>query len=187
MIRNVCRLVLDRTKKMQIKNITSIKEKLFKGSKYKQNFPKTVDFNFPQLYKQIVTQIKTTEISAECILYSAINSVNETNEFSDADYWDNKLEIKNHWFIGANGQGDLWLLNKDNKVLFYDHNEEKISIEKLIDLGLTFDKWLQFAFLNKDYEKILEKNKLNNSCKDNYLECMNKISEELVKNYPFEI
>ncbi len=172
---------------MQIKNIIKIKEELIKDFNHKQSFPKKVDFDFPEFYKQIVKQIKTAEISAECILYSATNSVDETNEFSDVDYWENKVEIKKYWFIGANGQGDLWLLNKSNHIFFYDHNKGQISAEKLIDLGLIFEKWLQFAFLNKDYEEMLEKNELNRNLKDDYLKCMNKISQKLVENYPFEI
>lgn len=52
-----------------------------------QNFSKAIDFPFPENYKNIVTRIKTIEISADCILYNSDEAVNETNEFESDDYW----------------------------------------------------------------------------------------------------
>ncbi len=168
---------------MTINSIDSIKEQLLTDKTYQQNFPKAINFAFPTLYKEIVTHIKTTEISAECILYNSVHAVNETKEFANTAYWEMPLSeqhIKDYWFIGANGQGDLWLLSNDDNVLFFDHNQGEISINKLLDLGLNFEKWLQFVFLNKDFED-------GAIAKDDYLQSVSGISDKLSENYPFEV
>lgn len=43
-----------------------------------QNFPKIIDFPIPESYRKLVTQIKTTELSSECILYNSVEAINET-------------------------------------------------------------------------------------------------------------
>ncbi|WP_164108382.1 MULTISPECIES: hypothetical protein [Sphingobacterium] len=43
-----------------------------------QNFPKSVDFPFPERHRSMVTQIKTIEISGDSILYSSVEAVNES-------------------------------------------------------------------------------------------------------------
>ncbi|MEN7551976.1 hypothetical protein AAG747_28940 [Rapidithrix thailandica] len=178
---------------LKILNLTNIKEiedKLLTKHNPRINFPKQITFNFPDNYKNIVTNIKTTEISAECILYNSVESINVTKEFSDSDYWNKDFkikEIKDYWFFGANGQGDLWIMHKKNRIYFYDHNKGDISEENLIDLNIDFGKWLQFAFLNKQLEEIDLNNNLTQEIKEIYKLKLNELSSVFAENYPFEI
>jgi hypothetical protein len=67
-------------------------------------------FSFDTLYLEIVTQIKTTEILAEFILFDSVQSFNETKEFSKSDYWAQESaasRVDKYWFFAQNGQGYL--------------------------------------------------------------------------------
>jgi len=175
---------------LNLTNIKVIEGKLLTKHNPRINFPKKITFKFPNNYEDIVTNIKTIEISAECILYNSVESVNVTKEFSNSDYWnrDFKIEkIKDYWFFGANGQGDLWIMNKENRIYFYDHNKGEISEENLIDLNINFGEWLQFAFLNKQLEEIDLNNNLTQEIKEIYKLKIRELSSKLAENYPFEI
>ncbi len=175
---------------LNLRHIEVIKNELLAAHNVTINFPKKITFEFPESYKKIVSNIKTTEISAECILFNSVKSVNESKEFADIDYWSKEFEIdqiKDYWFFGANGQGDLWILHKNDSVFFYDHAKGKISQENLIDLEMSFEKWLQFAFLNKQLEEIDNNQALTLEIKNRYKAKLLKISTGLAKNYPFEI
>jgi len=65
-------------------------------------------------------------------------------------------EIEKYWFFAQNGQGDLWLFDIENKIYFHDHNQEQMCQDNFLDLDLTFEKWLQFADLNKQLENIYD-------------------------------
>ncbi|MEW7281353.1 hypothetical protein ABW636_22425 [Aquimarina sp. 2201CG1-2-11] len=175
---------------LNLKKIETIKSELILTNNSTISFPKKITFKFPEIYKILVTNIKTTEISAECILFNSVKSVNESKEFSDLDYWNKEFEIddiKDYWFFGANGQGDSWILHQSDKVFFYDHNNGEISKENLIDLELSFDKWLQFAFLNRQFEEIDYNESLTQDLKNVYKSKLLELSNGLAKNYPFEI
>lgn len=106
---------------LTIRPTDEIIETLLSKRQTTRNFPKSLHFPFDRLYIDLVTQIKTTEISSECILFDSVQSVNETKEFSDPDYWaDNyiKEDIGKFWVFGQNGQGDLWLFDFENKIYF---------------------------------------------------------------------
>lgn len=170
--------------------IETLKNTLLENRKSRINFPKKIGFPFPEIYKNLVTQIRTTEISAECILFGSVESTNQSNEFHKIDYWSKGFEtekIKNYWFFGANGQGDLWVLHRTNKIFFYDHNCNEISESNLTDLNLSFEKWLQFAFLSKQLENVSYEKKLTNDLKNVYKSKLLELSTELKSNYPFEI
>ena len=175
---------------LKILNIETIKLELLSANTATVNFPKKTTFEFPDNYKNVVTNIKTIELSAECILFNAVRSVNETKEFSDLDYWSENMEaenIKDYWFFGANGQGDLWVLHKSDKVLFYDHNKGEIAIDNLVDLELNFNQWLQFAYLNKQLEDAYNNDSLTLALKNDYETKLSELSTGLLENYPFEI
>jgi hypothetical protein len=110
-----------------IESIENIKVKLLDKNIQTNNFSKSITFPFDELYKEIVTKIKTTEISSECILYNSVEASNMTKIYSEDDYWNENVDknnIKNYWFIGQNGQGDYWIMDKDGEIYFYDHNNE---------------------------------------------------------------
>lgn len=172
-----------------IQSIENLKNDFFNQKQQLRNFPKSVQFPFDNLYNEIVTKIKTVEISAECILLDSVESFNQTKEFSDPDYWKEQGindEILNYWIFANNGQGDLWLFDKKNKIYFYDHDQEEMSQENFLDMGLNFEKWLQFANLNKQLDTLLiEEEKINKKIIINYEQKLKEISPTLLKNYPF--
>lgn len=176
---------------LKLTDIETIKRKLLaKDNNPKRNFPKKIEFEFPEDYRMLVTNIKTVEISSECILFDSVESVNSTKEFSDLDYWNkdfNVENIKKYWFFGANGQGDLWIMHRENRIYFYDHNEGEISEKNLIDLNINFEEWLKFSFLNKKLEKIDLNGNLTQEIKEIYKSKLKELSNELSEKYPFEI
>lgn len=176
---------------LTIRPTDEIKYELLSESQSIRNFPKSLNFPFDKLYIDITVQIKTTEISSECILFDSVEAVNETKVFSDADYWTEnyaKDEIVKYWIFGQNGQGDLWLFDIENKIYFYDHNKEQMCRENFIDLNLDFEKWLQFADLNKQLDHIYDtENIINEKRKAEYKAKLNELSSSLLDKYPFEI
>jgi len=176
---------------LTIRTIDDIKTDLLSNRQTVRNFPKSLRFPFDNLYLDIVTQIKTTEISSECVLFDSVQSVNETKEFSDPDYWTEnyaKEEIDKFWIFGQNGQGDLWLFDFENKIYFYDHNKEQMCKDNFVELDLNFEKWLQFSDLNKQLDYIYDtENKISENHKTEYREKLNEISSTLLDKYPFDI
>ena len=165
--------------------------------KQRRNFPKTETFPFGELYKDTVSQIETTELSSDCILYSSIEAHRNTTEFRKSDYWNelcNREEIENWWFFGENGQGDMWLFDRCGKVYFYDHNQGELCNENFVGMEITFEKWVQFADLNRQYdelyndeEKYFDDGLLKSVFANNYKERLKEISPALLMNYPFNI
>lgn len=176
---------------LKIKSISEIKNDLLLNKQAVRNFPRSVNFKFDALYLDIVTQISTIEISAECVFFDSVQSVNETKEFSDPDYWSQNYtseEIEKYWVFAQNGQGDLWLFDSANKIYFYDHNQVEMSSDNFIDLDLNFEKWLQFADLNKQFQNICDsEDELNDNYKSNYQNKLKEISSSLFDKYPFDI
>ena len=173
-----------------IKPIEEIKAEIIRNNIQIMNFSKQISFPFNELYKEIVTKIKTINISSECILYNSVEATNMTKAYSEDDYWSKNVDknnIKNYWFIGQNGQGDYWIMDIYGKIYFYDHDNEEIDIEKVINLNIDFGKWLQYAYLNKELDKIYDDNKYDENIGKEYMEKLREISEELYENYPFKI
>jgi hypothetical protein len=173
----------------EIKPIEKLKHELLTQKQQLRNFPKSAQFLFDNLYNEIVTQIKTIEISAECILLDSVQSFNENKEFSNAKYWKANLtneEISSYWFFANNGQGDLWLFDKENNIHFYDHDQEEMSPENFLDTGLNFEKWLQFADINNQLDTLLiNQDKIDKHLIVEYEEKLKEISITLLTNYPF--
>lgn len=156
-----------------------------------RNFPKSMSFPVDKIYANLATQIKTLEISAECILYDSVQAYNTTKLYSDPEYWAKRQdinEIADYWIFGQNGQGDLWILDVNGKVYFYDHNQEQMCKDNFVALDLNFEKWLQFADLNRQLDEIYnDKIQISEDDKLLYKHKLREISELLFANYPFEI
>ena len=76
----------------------------------------------------------------------------------------------------------------ENKIYFYDHNLEEMCYENFIDLNLSFEKWLQFADLNAQFDNIYDtEDEINDEQKAEYEKRLAELSCNLLANYPFEI
>ena len=155
-------------------------------AKSKYGIPKSVSFVFQDLYKDIVTSIQTTEISADHVLYNIQKAHQENKEYSDIDYWKqgtSENEISKWWIFGADGQGDLWLFDAKGKVFFYDHDKEYMCEENFQYIEIDFLQWLQFAFLIKQYEELDE---CTNEDKRELKNELLRIDVNLIDNLPFD-
>jgi hypothetical protein len=173
-----------------IKSLEKIKKEIIGERTQATNFPKSADFPFDELYREIVTRIETAEISSECILYDSVESANTTKAYSDEDYWSentDKSNIKNYWFIGQNGQGDYWIMDVNGKICFYDHSNGAIDLDKMINLNIDFGKWLQYAYLNRELDNIYFEGRHTKEIGKAYKEMLKELSEELFENYPFDV
>lgn len=184
-------MLVKKTTAMQIRPAKENIATLLSNVQAIRNFPKALSFPFEKTYTDLVTRIKTIEISSECMLFDSVQSFNETKHFSDPDYWHKDYTqemIANFWIFGQNGQGDLWLFDHNSGVYFYDHNQGEMAIENFIDLDLNFEKWLQFADLNKQLDAIYEaENEISEEYKILYQKKLGEISNTLLNHYPFEI
>lgn len=169
----------------EIKTIEQIRTSLPRSNN-KYGIPKSVSFVFQELYKDIVTGIQTTEISADYILYNMQEAYQENKEFSDISYWvqgTSDSEISEWWIFGADGQGDLWLFDTKGKVFFYDHDKECMCEENFKCMEIDFSQWLQLAFLFRQYEK---SDRYTNEDKAKLKNELSKINENLIDNLLFD-
>jgi hypothetical protein len=158
----------------KILTIEEIETEILKGRKDLQNFPKTVAFSFSERYKNLVTSMKTTEISSETILYNAVEAFNENKEFELTDYW----------CFAGNGQGDRWFMNENTEVFFYDHDYD----ESLVPMHISFEDWLQMAFIIRQLDRYFEEHEsIPKVVKQVFYEALNSIHPELSENYPFTL
>lgn len=175
---------------MEIRHIDCIKKGIYAQEKISRNFPKSVERLFDPLYLEMVTQIRTIELSSECILFDSVEAVNTNKAFHDLDYWNKgytSQDIREYWFFSANGQGDLWLFNDQNKVYFYDHNLAVFCKENFVFLDVDFSKWLQFADIQQQFEQLDGIDALTETIKKTYQNMLTQLSNALGHNYPFEI
>lgn len=160
---------------MQLKRnkYQDIENELLKAKTEVQNFSKAIDFPFPENYKNIVTQIKTAEISADCILYNSVESFNETKKFVD----------KSFWCFSGDGQGNRWLFDKGGMVFYYDHDYD----ENYDAMEITFDQWLQMADLSKQLDDYIENEAITATIRNEFHNLLNEIHPNLSEKYPFVI
>lgn len=159
---------------LRIWTIEEIETEILKAKKGRQNFPRTLEFPFSERYKNIVTQIKSTEISSETIIYDSVEAANENKDF----HW------PDHWCFAENGQGDRWLLNGSNFVFFYNHDGD----ERLEPMYITFEQWLQMAFVIRQLDEYCnESETLEESVKQRFYEVLHTIHPRLSENFPFSV
>jgi|GEM_PF-244460 len=140
----------------------------------KQNFPAVVSFPFPTLYKDIVTSIPTVSLSSEAILYGSVEAIAENKDSKHPTYW----------IFAGNGQGDRWLLDEQDQVYFVDHEECPVRFHPL---WITFQQWLQLAFLTQQLDDWYEGEYEVNHIRPAFNHALNQIHPELAALYPFEI
>ncbi|MDR2221495.1 MAG: SMI1/KNR4 family protein [Flavobacteriaceae bacterium] len=156
---------------IKIIDITNIENALATVEKSQHNFPKALDFPFPDLYRKWVTQIKTVEITADFILFNAVAAVNENKDF----------DFKEYWIFAGTGQGDCWLLDKYGMVLFYCHDTEEC-----LPMHISFEQSLQMAFLLRQLEEYLDQEEeITPTIKATIEQCLNELHPDLSSNYPF--
>ena len=177
---------------MEIRSQEDLKKKLLQGGFPKTEFPAEVSFPLNSLYNEIVTQIGTTGISDYCILFDSAQAVEENEEFSDEDYWEEDISEetrKSYWFFAQTGTGDSWIFDKEGKVFYFDHNLAIFDPEVFVDLGLDFPKWLQYAHINKEFYDETEEvdDDTYFKIREVYKTKLSELSELLLENYPFEI
>lgn len=152
--------------------LEEISSKILKEKTPLQNFPKTMTFPFSERYKNWVTQMNTTEISSETILYSSVDAVNENKEFV----------LPNYWCFASNGQGDRWFFNTEDQVFFYDHDYD----EKLEPMNINFEEWLQMAFIVGQLDVYFDEyDTIPKSIKQEFFQILNRIHPTLSDKYPF--
>jgi hypothetical protein len=96
----------------------------------------------------------------ECILYDSIESENKTNSYYESNLWHKlscKNKIKNYWFIGENTGRNFWVMDKNRNINFLQFENEKLYLKDLFNVNIDFEDWLKFAFLNRDFNEILDK------------------------------
>lgn len=153
---------------------TAIENEILKEKSAVQNFPKVIDFPFSENYKRLVTQIKTTEISSETILYNSVDAVNENKEFNLPEYW----------CFAGNGQGDRWFLDRDQKVFFYDHDDDG----KLKPMHIDFEEWLQMAFIIGQLDDCFDQyDHIPELVRQEFYKTLNTIHPTLSDVYPFTL
>lgn len=154
--------------------IEEIEAEVLKEKGNIQNFPKTIDFPFPEKYKRLVTLIKTTEIASEAILYNAVEAMNENKEFV----------LKDYWCFAGNGQGDRWFLNKNEAVFFYNHDYDEI----LEPMNISFEQWLQMTFVIRQLDLYFDEyDNISDLVRKKFYETLNTIHPGLSEVYPFTV
>ncbi|MCL8537696.1 SMI1/KNR4 family protein [Chryseobacterium gallinarum] len=157
----------------KIMSIEAIETEILKEKRILQNFPKTVDFPFPDRYKSLVTSIKTSEIASEAILYSSVEAVNENKS----------LQMPDYWCFAGNGQGDRWFFDPDGNVLFYDHDDEKLQ-----PMNINFGQWLQMAFIIQQLDEYSDEyDDIPETVKQHFYETLHILDPALSENYPFTV
>lgn len=155
-----------------IPSIEEIEFEILREKENIRNFPKTIDFPFPEHYKKLVTLIKTKEIASEAILYNAVEAVNENKEFVLPDYW----------CFAGNGQGDRWFLDKNGSVFFYNHDYD----EKLEAMNISFEQWMQMASIIQQLDLYFEEHEgISESVRKKFFEALDTIHPGLSEIYPF--
>jgi hypothetical protein len=149
----------------KIKTIEQIKNEICKENKNHtgiKNIPELINFTFDELYKEIVLKINMgLGISSRCSLDGFSRAAGITKKFHNDDWSKNeyKDKIKNYWFIG-NYINDYFIMDKNGKIYYceicLDKNREKYILETFIDLNINFEQWLQFAYMDKDNDEIID-------------------------------
>ncbi|MGJ1431034.1 hypothetical protein ACR79M_03165 [Sphingobacterium spiritivorum] len=170
---------------LTLRSAEQIKQDILTEGKALSTFPQSVNFPFASSYVDLVKQIKTKEISTECILFNAAQASKETRTFADPDYWPatyTRQDIDRFWILGQNGQGDLWLLDNEHKLYFYDHNQGQMSLNNFVELHIDFDCWLQYADLNRQLDEIYNREgEINEACKNDYIRKLQHMGNALLQ------
>ncbi|EFK56535.1 hypothetical protein U0038_11265 [Sphingobacterium spiritivorum] len=170
---------------LTLRSTEQIKQDILSQGKALSTFPQSVDFPFALSYTDLVKEIRTREISSECTLFAAAEAWKETSAFADPGYWPEtytRQDIDRFWIFGQNGQGDLWLFDREHKLYFYDHNQAQMGLHNFVELHIDFDSWLQYADLNSQLDEIYyREGEINEACKDDYTRKLQHMGSALLQ------
>ncbi|MGJ1362656.1 hypothetical protein [Sphingobacterium spiritivorum] len=174
---------------LTLRSAEQIKQDILSQGKALSTFPQSVDFPFALSYTDLVKQIRTREISSECTLFNAEQAGKETSAFADPGYWPEtytRQDIDRFWIFGQNGQGDLWLFDREHKLYFYDHNQAQMGLHNFVELHIDFDSWLQYADLNSQLDEIYNRiGEINEACKNDYTRKLQHMGSALLQLFEF--
>jgi len=143
--------------KFKIKTIEQIKEEILKENNQKIEFIEDIKISLPELYKEIIIKYENIHISSSCEIYS-YNTALDITKKSNLDIEEKSIK---YWFFGEDYSEGYWVINKNGKISYKDcerFSDGKIyNIKNIIDLNINFEQWLQFAYLDFENEKALEK------------------------------
>ena len=141
----------------KIKTIKQIKEEILKENSLKMEFIEDIKFSLPELYKEIIIKNKNINISSSCEIYS-FNIALDITEKSNFEIEEKSIK---YWFFGEDYSDGYWVIDKNGKIYYKDCeyiSDGKIyNLKNIIDLNINFEQWLQFAYLDFENEKALEK------------------------------
>ncbi|MPQ44530.1 hypothetical protein [Clostridium tarantellae] len=147
-------------------------------SKYNIKNKKEVNLknlNLDNFYLSIIPD-DCLEIACDYILQD-FKSANESNYefFEDNNIW---------WIFAETGSGDSWAMKIDheNEIAFIDHDQENEFKPHL--LHINFEKWLQLADLNRQFEEL---NGYEISLSKEFMKKLELISKGLSEIYPYSI
>ena len=154
---------------LEIKTIEQIKLEIHKENRENtmlMQFPESINFPLNELYKEIVTGYNIIYVfSNHCGLLSLDNAINVTKKYHEIIAENSFTEtIKNFWFFGHWTDDDYWIIDKKGKIYYweYDFNynqmiyTQKYTVDNIVDVKINFEQWLQFAFLDKENDKIMD-------------------------------
>ncbi|SUJ28425.1 Uncharacterised protein [Sphingobacterium spiritivorum] len=174
---------------LTLRSAAQIKQDILSQGNALSTFPQSVDFPFVLSYTDLVKQIRTSDISSECRLFDAAEAWKETRAFADPGYWPEtytRQDIDRFWIFGQNGQGDLWLFDREQKLYFYDHNQGQMGLNNFVELHIDFDSWLQYADLNRQLDEIYNREgEINEACKDDYTRKLQHMGSALLQLFEF--
>jgi len=137
------------------------------------------------VYINFISHYKAIQVNPDIDLFNYERCIKE-NDYIKENY----LNVyENYLIIGRSGQGDEWFINRNTlKIFFYDHNKGEYTEEGFSNMNITFEKFLQLAFLMRELEEKLDEDESledDISFQNTFKELVNSISNNLYKNYPY--
>lgn len=136
-------------------------------------------------YLNVIHNYVLTELTPDIILDSYEHAI-LINRAYVKDYGDSFSE--KYWIIASSGQGEIWLINDANEVLWFDHDLGEFDDTLCVNFKMSFSKLLDLGFLLLSYHDELEKqpNYLSSTEKQTeFINRLNLIQKDLYAIYPY--
>lgn len=136
-------------------------------------------------YLKSITTLNLGEICPDIVLLNHEQAIKENrciqNSFPNF--------AAHYWKIGDSGQGDSWLWSGENKhVAWFDHDLGEFDLAGVQSFSLTFEEFVELAFVIRNFESQLD---LNEKFFDNpenmklYETALENIAPGLSVRYPY--